>query len=149
MNCRGLGDKVKRIDVFNYMKEKNYSIICLQDIHVDPESEQRVTEEWGLNAVVCGYKSNARGVGIFFNNNFEYSLKSVKKAENKGYIILELEIGDKSFLLVTLYGPNEDNPSFYENLLRDLDESENKSILYVETGTLLWIRKKILKIIYM
>lgn len=70
MNCRGLADKVKRRDVFDYMKEKNYSVLCLQDIHVNPEEEQRITSEWGHEAVICGYKSNARGVGIFFNNNF-------------------------------------------------------------------------------
>ena len=129
MNCRGLGDKVKRKDVLNYMTQKQYSIMCLQDIHIDPSEEQRVINEWGSDAVICGYKSNARGVGIFFNNNFEYSIKKVKKSESKGYIILELEIGDKSFLMVTLYGPNDDRPQFYQELLRDIVEFDLSSMI--------------------
>ena len=31
-NCPGLGSVDKRNDVFNYLKNKKYNIICLQDI---------------------------------------------------------------------------------------------------------------------
>ena len=34
MNVRGLTDPVKRKDVLNWLKDKKYSIYCLQDIHV-------------------------------------------------------------------------------------------------------------------
>lgn len=129
MNCRGLGDKVKRADVFNYMRERKYSIICLQDIHVDPEREGAIVAEWGAEAIVCGLKSNARGVGIFFNTNFEYSLKKVKKAVNKGYIIVEIEIGGRTFLLITLYGLNEDRPLFYQTLAQDIADFDNGSMI--------------------
>ncbi len=55
MNCRGLGDKIKRTDVFQYMRSKAYSIICLQDIHVDPDMEDAVRSEWGFDAIICPY----------------------------------------------------------------------------------------------
>ena len=31
MNVRGITDSIKRKDVFNWLKDKNYSIYCLQD----------------------------------------------------------------------------------------------------------------------
>ena len=33
MNVRGLSDPVKRRDVFEWLKEQNLSIVCLQDVH--------------------------------------------------------------------------------------------------------------------
>lgn len=48
MNRRGLGDKHKRRDVFKYMRESKSYIICLQDIHLDPDLESYIHAEWGL-----------------------------------------------------------------------------------------------------
>jgi exonuclease III len=33
VNCQGLGNIVKRTDVFNYLKKKQCNIYCLQDTH--------------------------------------------------------------------------------------------------------------------
>ena len=44
MNCRGLGSNLKRKDVFNYLRQQNYSVICLQDTHFTDN-----TENIGLN----------------------------------------------------------------------------------------------------
>ncbi len=118
MNCRGLGDKEKRRDVFEYMKQKSYSIVCLQDIHVAPGMEKSVANEWGFEAIVCPFRSNARGIGVFFNNNFEYSIKRVKNVESNGYVIIEMLIGEKTVLLINLYGPNTDQPAFYTDLCK-------------------------------
>ena len=38
-NCQGLFTPQKRLDVLNFYKNKNYSIICLQDTHFIPEIE--------------------------------------------------------------------------------------------------------------
>ena len=47
VNCQGLATPSKRQDVFNYYKQKCYSIICMQDTHFIPESES-----FNLNGVI-------------------------------------------------------------------------------------------------
>ena len=64
MNCRGLGNFNKRRDVFHFLKNKNYSICCLQDVHFDKNMETAVRNEWGLECYFSSFRSNCRGVAI-------------------------------------------------------------------------------------
>lgn len=129
MNCRGLSDKYKRRDIFKYMREKKASIICLQGIHLDPNLEIYVQKEWGLDAILCPYKSNARGVAILFNNNFEFKVNRYKKDLNGNYIVVDLLIEQKQITLVNVYGPNKDSPQFYTGLLEIIKEFPNNHVL--------------------
>ena len=51
LNTQGLGDYKKRRDVFQYLKQKNYSIIFLQDTHFSNNQEKFIRAEWGYEAV--------------------------------------------------------------------------------------------------
>ena len=50
VNCQGLQTLAKRIDVINYLKDKNPDIVCLQDTHWIPEdmAEIKKTLGWGV-----------------------------------------------------------------------------------------------------
>ncbi|KAK6171911.1 hypothetical protein SNE40_018332 [Patella caerulea] len=108
MNCRGLGDKQKRRDVFQYLKQKHTNIVCLQDVHFDDKKEP---------IIICGYTTAAWGVTILFNNNFEYKLNKICKDTISGnFIIIDIEVSQKRFILANIYGPNEDYPKSYKNI---------------------------------
>ena len=47
LSCRGLRDKRKRKDVFNYLRQKQYSIFCLQDVHWENSWSKMIRAEWG------------------------------------------------------------------------------------------------------
>ena len=47
MNCRGLQDNSKRKDVFNFLRNKKYSILCLQDTHFSEKDHKIVRAQWG------------------------------------------------------------------------------------------------------
>ena len=49
MNCRGLADPQKRYDVFNFLKDKRYSIYCLQDTHFTKNDYNYIRSQWGYN----------------------------------------------------------------------------------------------------
>jgi hypothetical protein len=61
MNCRGLATTEKRRDVFHFLREKKYSIYCIQDVHSIKALETMVRAEWGFDCYFSSYKSNARG----------------------------------------------------------------------------------------
>ena len=65
LNCQGLGDPKKRRDVLHYLRNKHFSIICLQDTHFTGDIEKIISSEWGYKAVYNSYNSRSRGVAIF------------------------------------------------------------------------------------
>ena len=110
VNCQGLSDPRKRRDVFHYLRQKSYSIYLLQDAHFDPEMENCIRAEWGYKSYFASYNSNSRGVAILFNNNLEFLVKKVYKDIFGNYIFVTVTIMDRDFLIVSLYGPNRDDP---------------------------------------
>ena len=71
----------------------------------------------------------SRGVMILLNNYFEQKVKKVKTDRNGNYIILDTEIQGKDITLANIYGPNEDNPNFYENLIQNISDFENENVI--------------------
>ena len=121
VNCQGLGNRQKRKDVFHYLRNKKYSIYFLQDTHFEPKIENFISAEWGYESYFSSYSSNSRGVAILFNNNFEFKVKDNSQGRTeRNYIILTVRIKEIDILLVNLYGPNRDEPEFY-NTLKDKD----------------------------
>ena len=57
------------------------------------------------------------------------SLKKLKRKKNGNYIILGIEIQGKDITSANIYGPNEDNPNFYENLIRNIADFENENVI--------------------
>ena len=52
MNILGLSNRAKRLDIFNWLNIQNFSIYCLQDIHVGPKYESSFKQDWGHDAVI-------------------------------------------------------------------------------------------------
>ena len=50
MNDRGFRNSEKRRDVFNIMRNLNFSIVCLIDTHISCEMFNFVRAEWGGRA---------------------------------------------------------------------------------------------------
>ena len=116
LNVRGLGDSSKRRDVFNYLQNKNYSIVCLQDTHFSKDIENIVSAEWGYKVWFSSYLSNKRGVAILFKNNFEFKVYNQYVDTNGNVLLLDIEISNVRMSLVSIYGPNDDTPLFYDRL---------------------------------
>lgn len=126
INCQGLGDISKRRDIFNYLKKKNFNVYFLQDTHFTPNDEKFIQTQWGYKAYFSSFKSNSRGVAILFNNNFEFCILNELYDEGGNYVILDCTVEEHKFILVNIYGPNSDSPSFYSSVLSKIME------IYVE-----------------
>jgi exonuclease III len=125
MNCRGLAGSEKRRDVLHFLRKKKYSIYCLQDVHFEKDMENKVRAEWGLNCFFSSFKTNARGVVILFNNNFEYKVHSSKNDKNGNLLALDIQINDNRITLVNIYGPNNDTPDFFDEVQDIITEVNN------------------------
>ena len=90
LNCQGLGDDKKRRDILNYLRDLKYSIICLQDTHFSHEKERIIRNEWGYKVFFSSYKSNSRGVAIFFKNDFEFIIHNNYSDDSGNILILDI-----------------------------------------------------------
>ena len=129
LNCQGLGGREKRKDVLNFLKQKKYSIYCLQDTHFTGKEENYIRSQWGYEAYFSSFTSQARGVAIFINNNFEYKLHKIKTDREGNKIILDISIKEIRVTLINVYGPNKDTPVCFEQIRHDITDFNNNYII--------------------
>ena len=123
LNCRGLRDIKKRLDFFDDFKKREINIINLQETHMTSKDLITLKKNWNCKFLIAGESNKALGVMIILNNNFEYKIHNVYKDNEGRYIICDLEIkGVARFLMVNIYGPNKDNPQFFNKLFNILNK---------------------------
>ena len=129
MNARGLNDAKKRKDIFKWLRQKNSSIYCLQDVHCTVEQETRWEIEWGYKAYFSSYRGNSRGVTILINNNFEHKVHKTISDPEGNFLALDISFEDHRITLLTLYGPNRDDPLFYQSIQDKIEDLQNLPII--------------------
>jgi hypothetical protein len=78
---------------------------------------------WGFDCFFSSFSSNSRGVSILFNNNFEYEVLKEKRDLNGNYLALDVVIDKQKLTLLSLYGPNMDNPDFYDQIMNIIEDT--------------------------
>ena len=125
LNCRGLQGIKKRLQVFQHIKETKCDIYCLQDTHFLKKQFNTIYTQWNAECFLSCSTSNSRGVAILFSKSIEYKIYKNIVDDNGNYVILDLSVGEIRFTLVSLYGPNSDNPSFYETIFKIIENIGN------------------------
>ena len=116
-NCRGLRNKNKMKDVLNYIKDLNPDIVCLQDTHWVESDLRTLKSIWNYECLIHGKDTNSRGVSILFSNKIEYKIIDTFKDDLGNILAININISnDFTIFLINIYGPNKDNPQFYEDI---------------------------------
>ena len=128
-NVQGIGGISKRTDIFEFLQNLDFDIYCLQETHFTDEEEALIRTQWNNDCYFSNYKSNAQGVAILFNKNVEYKIHSQILSHNGNLILLDMTVHNQRFTLVNLYGPNVDNPNFYIEIFKKIEEIENTEFI--------------------
>ena len=72
-NAQGIGGISKRTDIFDFLRNTNCDIYCLQETHFTDTEERSILDLWNGECLFNNYKSNARGVAILFEPVHEIS----------------------------------------------------------------------------
>lgn len=86
-NCRSLKSHEKRKEVFDYLKEKNYDIYCLQETRFVSGMEKTVEKDWGGDCFFSCSGSESRGVAILFRKAFAVENIIFDKDEDGNYLL--------------------------------------------------------------
>ena len=114
MNTRGLGQWEKRKDVLLWLRDKQYSVVCLQDVHWGEFMGNKVISEWGGEVFFSSYSTNSRGVAILMRQGLDFTLNKQTKDQDGNLLGINIDICQHNISIFNLYGPNRDSPSFYE-----------------------------------
>lgn len=128
-NVQGLRGVSKITDVFDFLKNTNFDIYCLQETHFTDTEEKSVLNLWNGECLFNNYRSNARGVAILFGKNMEYKVHK-KITDNEGnFLVVDITAQSKRFTLINIYGPNTDSPSFYQKIFCHIEEIGNSEYI--------------------
>lgn len=68
-------------------------------------------------------------MAILFNSNFEFNIHKIEKDDNGNKLVLDVTIEGTRLTLINIYGPNRDEPGFYQDILNNIIAYENPVIL--------------------
>ena len=80
-------------------------------------------------------KSDSRGVLIAFREGLDYKIDSVFRDNDRRYLIIQVKIQDKPFILVNYYAPNEEGTqipvlSKINEIIQNLKTEEDTTIIW-------------------
>ena len=109
LNVRGLGNTIKRVQVFNWLKEQNNYIYILQETHLYSQFIDKWESEWGLKSYFSGKTNNSEGVCILFNKSFTYEIVNYAELSPGRMQAVDIKLDDKFLKVINIYGPNNDD----------------------------------------
>ena len=129
VNVRGLGGQQKRRDVLHYLRNRNYDVIFLQDTHLTKNKIPFFDSLWKGKAYHSYYSNTSRGTSILIDRNLQHNILFEYLCERGNYVIVGCRIGSQTYVLGSIYGPNRDEPAFFEVIGELLGSVECENII--------------------
>ena len=108
LNVRGLHNFEKRNTIYQWFKDKNINIVCLQETFCTEKNVESFSKNWTGKMYHCVSNSNhSRGVSILFNESFVYKFISKHCSNDGRKLLINIQHGDDLYTIVNLYAPNE------------------------------------------
>ena len=124
-NVDGLRDEGKRKKLFLLLKSSPDDIFLLQETHCTTDRETTWKKDWDGDILFSNGSSSKRGVAILIKSSCHLTpINTIKDAHGR-YIITFLPMIDHFLALVNIYGPNEDSPAFFQEVISHLHNSDS------------------------
>ena len=116
VNVKGIRDKTKRLELFNYFRGLNCDYVCLQETHSDPNIEKIWIKDWGGDIIFSHGTTRSSGVALLLQSSNKVIEKTVDTSGR--YVIVKLRLQESTVVIAAIYSPNTDNlqVQFYNNL---------------------------------
>ena len=118
-NPNSIGKNPKRSKILHAIRKKQANIILFSDTRISAEIEPTVKAEWGGKANFSSYSSQARGVAIFFTKDLPIEIieDSIYNDKSGNFTVLNVKFENYVITIGCVYGPNNDDPNFFENVV--------------------------------
>ena len=72
-----------------------------------------------------GFSTNSCGVAILIKNNLQYNILTIETDNSGNMMALHMNCLCQTFLLINSYGPNTDNPIFFQDIKNYIDNYDH------------------------
>ena len=135
LNTRGLNDTKKRKSIFRWLHKLEVDIIFLQETYSSESVHDLWSNQWGGFIAFSDGTNHGKGVAIAIKPGLDYKVIDTMQGPEGRLLILKIVIQGTEFILINIYGPNENNSSaqFFSALEKKLTE-----LKIVETDNIIW-----------
>jgi exonuclease III len=108
INMRGLCGNSKRAAFFEFVRQKAYDIVLLQETHMaNDDIIKRAKKEWeGLSFWGKG-EINSKGVAVLFRQNLDITIRKMEDGENGRFLRIDCLIFGQRICIINVYLPND------------------------------------------
>ncbi len=135
-NVNGAGSKEKKLKIFSQLKKLQADVVLLQETHRPATATDQLKTTEFPNVFTACYNSRQRGVAILIHKNVNFTVLNTVIDPEGRFLIIKLSIFDKKLCIVSIYGPNVDDPSFFHGFFTALSEQLDCALVIGETSTL-------------
>jgi len=107
-NGNGLGTELKLHKVLRWCKRYKPDVVFLQETHFIDKRKSWYKNIWNEDWYHSGDSHNSRGASIMISKKLDYQVIESVIDENSRYVVLNVIIENKPYLLGNYYGPNID-----------------------------------------
>ena len=135
LNVRGLNDKTKRLGIYQFIKDKNIDIACLQETFCTINNQRKIDLDWNGSIFHCLTESaHSRGVSTLIRRSLNYNFVNMFKSNDGRRLLINIEIENEPFTIVNIYAPNvqHDQKIFFkrcENWIKQNSDATNYLII--------------------
>jgi exonuclease III len=113
-------------------------IIFLSDVRIsnknlvsgeDDLKNQLVNNPYGRYNAYFNSTKNKRGVGILINSSLQTNIIEIIKSEDENLLLIRAELAGSEVRLISIYGPNNNDLLFYENIKNLLQDTGTSPVI--------------------
>ena len=123
-NVRGLRECYKRRKIFQFLYERQFDIICLQETHSQVSDERLWHTEWRGKVFFSHGETNSKGTAILIRKKAPITVGKVLRDREGRLVGCEIFHEESHFNVINVYAPNKDNPEFFLNVFVKIMEFE-------------------------
>lgn len=119
-NVKGIKNKCRA--VLSHLRELDADVCLLQETHLSDASLEGIHLLEEFNIFPAHYNTRKRGVMILIKKNIPFVHNTTIKDPEGRFVIINIFINGQPVTIGNIYGPNEDDPSFFYKLFSSLDK---------------------------
>jgi len=115
-NVNGFGDSTKRREFLRHIEKVKPDIICLIDTRFSEQIHRLIENETNHYCFFNSFNSNARGIAVLVKKTCPISIVDITNDKTGNLLFLKCIYEDNELLLGVIYGPNNDDPTFFNDI---------------------------------
>ena len=122
-NTRGLITQDTRDVKLTHILKYNSDVVCLIDSHLKEKHLPQLRRNYISYNIYANTKgpTSSRGILIMIKKNKDFGTQILHQSEDGNLLIIKTEYEGNDILLAATYAPNEDNPTFFNDLATKLE----------------------------